>query len=263
MMIPQFFEYAHTHPAFNNKLAHRMTMWKEDNYIVAFCGYEMDIGEAFLVTAKGYEFLLSEMLSTAEKELSVESDGKRILSVWIIDSQFKHIALLKSTGYTKVHTEPVRIFNYQNEFIQTSLPEGFKCTTLEEENDIYKLHECIYWGFDNNGEPDNNIEGHKLMQTGEHYRFDLSRVIVAPNGDYACYAGMWLDEYNKYAYLEPLCTVPEYRHLGLATYALTEAMKATKRLGARYCFGGVPEFYTAIGFETICNRELWKKQFVK
>jgi hypothetical protein len=36
-------------------------------------------------------------------------------------------------------------------------------------------------------------------------------------------------------------------------------MKKTKVLGATYCFGGVPEFYTAIGFETICHREMWKK----
>ena len=42
---------------------------------------------------------------------------------------------------------------------------------------------------------------------------------------------------------------------------MTEAMKKTKTLGAAYCFGGTPEFYTAIGFETINNRELWKKEW--
>ena len=29
-------------------------------------------------------------------------------------------------------------------------------------------------------------------------------------------AGMWFDEQNKYAYLEPLATVPEHRRKGLA-----------------------------------------------
>jgi predicted N-acetyltransferase YhbS len=70
---------------------------------------------------------------------------------------------------------------------------------------------------------------------------------------------MWLDEQNKYAYLEPLATIPKYRHMGLATIALTEAMKKTKALGAKYCFGGGGEFYTDIGFDAIMNRELWKK----
>lgn len=36
-------------------------------------------------------------------------------------------------------------------------------------------------------------------------------------------------------------------------------MKKTKALGATYCFGGVHDFYTAVGFETICHREMWKR----
>jgi GNAT superfamily N-acetyltransferase len=99
------------------------------------------------------------------------------------------------------------------------------------------------------------------MLSGPHYRLDLSTVIKAPNGDYACFAGMWLDEANKYAYLEPLATVPEYRRMGLATVCLTEAMKKTKKLGAEYCFGGAREFYTAIGFEMICQQQFWKKEW--
>ena len=89
----------------------------------------------------------------------------------------------------------------------------------------------------------------------------LMTIVVAPNGDYACTLGMWFDRRNQYAYLEPLATVPKYRRMGLATAALTEAMKKTKALGAKYCFGGAREFYTDIGFETVCNRELWKKEW--
>ncbi|NCA68092.1 MAG: N-acetyltransferase [Clostridia bacterium] len=259
MMIPQFFEYAHTHPAFNHKLTHKMTIWENDNQIVAFCGYETDVGEAYLVAEKNYYNLLPEMLLQAEKELAIESSGKLELSVWIIDSQQTHAKLLEDNGYKKIHAEPVKIFNYENNFINITLPEGFKCVTLNEAKDIRKLHRCLHLGFNHDGEPDDDIECRKYMQSGKHYRFDLSRIIIAPNGDYACYAGMWLDELNHYAYLEPLCTVPEYRRMGLASYVLTEAMKATKQLGALYCFGGIPEFYTAIGFKTICNRELWKK----
>lgn len=51
------------------------------------------------------------------------------------------------------------------------------------------------------------------------------------------------------------------RRLGLATIAITEGMKKTKALGATYCFGGVPEFYSAIGFETIYHREKWRKEW--
>lgn len=68
---------------------------------------------------------------------------------------------------------------------------------------------------------------------------------------------MWIDEKNKYAYLEPLATVPEYRKLGLATIALTEAMKKTVSFGAEYCIGGYISFYNKYEFEAIGYKEKW------
>ena len=91
----------------------------------------------------------------------------------------------------------------------------------------------------------------------------MTTVIKAPDGDYACFAGMWFDERNNYAYLEPLATVPAYRRMGLAKAALVEAMEKTKELGAAYCFGGVPEFYAALGFAAISQREMWKKEWYR
>ena len=160
-----------------------------------------------------------------------------------------------------MHTEPVRIFPYKKPFPDVKLPDGFTIISLEDENDYKKINDCLWKGFDHGDDPDDDIDCRMLMQSGPHFRKDLTTVIKAPNGDYACFAGMWFDEKNKYAYLEPLATVPEYRRMGLATIALSEGMRKTKALGATYCFGGVSEFYTAIGFETICHHELWKKEW--
>lgn len=68
-----------------------------------------------------------------------------------------------------------------------------------------------------------------------------------------------MDGVNDYAYLEPLATDPKYRRMGLATIALTEAMKKTQKYGVTYCFGGNREFYQCIGFEVVCHREKWNK----
>jgi len=86
-------------------------------------------------------------------------------------------------------------------------------------------------------------------------------IIVAPNGEYACALDMWVDYRNKYAYLEPLATVPKYRRMGLAAIALTEAMKKTLPFGAKYCFGGGMQFYYDIGFEKVCDWEWWQKEW--
>lgn len=260
-LLPQFFEYAHTHPYFNHKRTHRFGLWEEDGQLIGIACYEMDVGESFLVTDRDHAFLLPEMLAYAEKELSVVKENRRILSVWVTDRERDKVELLEGEGYTKVHREPVRIFSYSKPFIDVKLPAGYSIISLEEENDYRKIHECLWKGFDHGDSPDEDIDCRILMQSGPNFRRDLTTVIKAPNGEYACFAGMWLDEKNRYAYLEPLATVPGHRRMGLATAALTEGMKKTKALGATYCFGGVHEFYTAIGFETICYRELWRKEW--
>ncbi len=260
-LLPQFFEYAHTHPFFNHRLTHRIRLWEDNEKLVGIACYEMDVGESFLVTDWAHTFLLPEMLEFAEKDLSVIKNGKRTLSVWVTDKETDKIDLLSRNDYKKVYTEPVRIFSYDKPFPDVKVPDGYTIISLEDENDYKKIHECLWKGFGHGGNPDDDIDCRIHMQSGPNFRKDLTTVIKAPNGDYACFAGMWFDEKNKYAYLEPLATVPEHRRMGLATAALTVSMKKTKELGAAYCFGGVPDFYTAIGFETICHREMWKKEW--
>lgn len=53
-LLPQFFEYAHTHPAFNHKLTHRMGLWEKGEELVGVTCYEMNIGEAFLTVNHHY-----------------------------------------------------------------------------------------------------------------------------------------------------------------------------------------------------------------
>jgi predicted N-acetyltransferase YhbS len=260
-LLPQLFEYAHTHPAFNHKLTHRFGLWEEGGKLVGVACYEMDLGESFLATTSGHRFLIPEMLAYAEKELSVVKNNTKTLSVWVTDKDADIIELLSKNNYRKVHTEPVRVFPYNQPFVDTKLPDGFSIISLENENDYKKINECLWKGFNHGDNPDDDIDCRMLMQSGPNFRKDLTTIIKAPNGDYACFAGMWFDEKNKYAYLEPLATVPEYRRMGLAATALTEGMKKTKALGATYCFGGAPDFYTAIGFQTICHREAWEKEW--
>lgn len=260
-LLRPFYEYAHTHPAFNHQLTHRFGLWEDGEKLVGIACYEDGLGECFISVDQMYQKLLTEMLEYAEEELSKVEDGKRILSVWITDKEIDKAELLEQQGYRKVHSEPINIFTYEKDFPKVELPEGFSIISLKDENDVKKINACLWKGFNHGSEPDDDIDCRMLMQSGPNFSEELTTVIKAPNGEYACFAGMWLNEKNKYAYLEPLATVPEYRRMGLATIALVEGMKKTKLLGAEYCFGDTREFYFAIGFETICNRELWKKEW--
>ena len=261
-LLPQFFEYAHTHPSFNTKLTHRFGLWEENNDLIGIACYEMNIGECFISVKNGYNSLIPEMITYSVTNLS----HKNSLSIWIIDKEEEKRSIIGKAGFKKVHSEPVTIFTYDKPFPERVLPKGFSVISLEEENDLSNIDDCLWYGFNHGPDPspavglvklDNRIQ----MQSGPHFRKDLTTVIKSPDGKYVSFAGMWIDEQNKYAYLEPLATVPEYRRLGLATIALVEGMIKTKELGANYCFGGIMEFYINIGFKTIAHRELWKKEW--
>ena len=50
--------------------------------------------------------------------------------------------------------------------------------------------------------------------------------------------------------MEPLCTVPEYRHKGLASAALTQHYRRFKEMGGKLLTGGNNDFYQKIGYDT-------------
>ncbi|WBW96398.1 GNAT family N-acetyltransferase [Oceanirhabdus sp. W0125-5] len=256
-----FWEYAHTHPAFNHKLTHRFGIWEDNGEIIAVACYEMDLGECLFIAKKGYEEMKPSLLEYAEKELCKVDENQKSLDVWVFDYETELREKLLEKGYKKEYTQLITVFKYENEFVERELPEGYTIISLEDENDFRKINDVLWKGFDHGDEPDDDLDCRRLMQSGPNFRKDLTTIIKAPNGEYACFAGMWMDGVNDYAYLEPLATDPKYRRIGLATIALTEAMKKTKKLGATYCFGGNREFYLSIGFETVCHREMWRKKW--
>lgn len=260
-LVQPFMEYAHTHPAFHHKLTHRFGLWFDEGELVGLALYEMALGEAYLRVADGYDRLYSEMIAYAESELSVLNAGKHSLSVWTTDRQPDLNGLLAGRGYNRRNSYPITVYEYSKGFLNRSLPEGFSVRSLEDEPDYKKLNAVLWKGFDHGSEPPDDTDSRMLMLSGPHFRKDLTTIIMAPDGEYACYAGMWMDGKNDFAYLEPLATIPEYRRLGLATVALTEAMKKTVQYGAARCVGGNREFYYAIGFETVANNEEWYREW--
>ena len=259
-LLPPYFEYAHMHPCFDYAKTHHFGVWEDDGRIAGIACYEMQLGDCHMHADKGYEALLPDMLSWAENELSAGEEGTQRLEVWITDKEPEKRALLQARGYTRKGIEPVKIFDYSKPFAERALPEGFALTDGTNV-DYVKLHHCLWKGFDHGDEPDDDVDCRVSMFNAPRFAMSQMTIVVAPNGEYACALGMWPDKRNGYAYLEPLATVPKYRRMGLAAAALTEAMKKTKELGAKYCFGGEGEFYSAIGFETVCNRELWKREW--
>ena len=95
------------------------------------------------------------------------------------------------------------------------------------------------------------------------YRRDLDLFIVAPNGDYASFCTIWLDEKNAYANFEPVGTHVDYRRLGLARALLMEGFRRMAMHGARRSFmASGNDFYRKAGFErTSYSYASWIRYF--
>lgn len=254
------FEFSHTHGNFNHKRAHHFGIWEENGQIVATACFEIDIGVYIPFIKEGYEFLQTEMLRYAEKELCLFSDNNYSLDIFSTDKQNLD-NFYSANGYSVVYSRPVLVYPYDKGFLDCSLPEGFSIISLTDENDTEKIDRCLWTAFRN--EPYIKVSSDERLhkQSGPNFRKDLVSIVKAPNGDYACYAGMWIDEVNGFAYLEPLGTAPEYRRMGLAKATLMDAMKKTVPFGAKYCYCGGLDYYRSLGCEQIGTMNVWRKEW--
>lgn len=135
------------------------------------------------------------------------------------------------------------------------LPDGFHFVDSKKLS-VEKIVKCCWKGFDHEKEegPWNGDAEHGYYSLmAPHMHPEDSIVIENDAGEYVCYAGMWWTPENHLAYLEPLCTIPEYRKKGLAAAALSEHYRRLKPLGATHMTGGGNAFYEKIGFKPMIH----------
>jgi len=78
-------------------------------------------------------------------------------------------------------------------------------------------------GFRHPGEPPaEQTSVWETIQTAPNYRRYIHIIVEAPNGDYAAYCGMCVRPENRYGYVEPVATDPNYRRLRLGRTAVLE-----------------------------------------
>lgn len=252
---PPFFEYAQALLDFDRVHTYLDAIWEDAGGIVAFCYYEINPGQAYFNLKKGYECLIPEMITYAEQNMkSVE--GKLICNIYSTQTAFADE--LRKRGYKKTEAYPVHIYDLSKPLIHP-LPEGFRFVSGNE-LDLMSLTRMIWRAFGNDEWANKDATGAYMQHASPHQTKSLDVVIAASNGDYACFAGMWLVPEVHLAYLEPLCTAPEYRRRGLASAALSELSRRTIKLGATHMTGGAIPFYKKIGYDAMSYTELWEKE---
>lgn len=253
-----FFEYAFSSFAYWMDITYsfKNRIWEDNGKIVAFCFYESPLTDIYFSLKPGYEELASEMIAYADKHMPIK-DGKRQLVLFGGQEALMNAAM--QHGYCQVWQTTDMQFDFE-EVLDYPLPEGFHFVNPEE-FDIDKGNKCCWKGFDHEqseGPWDHQYEqAGYLLKVAPHATSELAVAIADEEGEYACYAGMWWTPENKLAYMEPLCTIPEYRNRGLASAALSELYRRTKKLGATHMTGGENEFYKKIGYKPAVEWTYW------
>ncbi len=257
-------EYMHYHAWFKDELLANSALWEDNGKIVAAAHPESVTGEAFIELHPDYARLKPEILDYAEQNLDgKDPQGRMSVLVFINDFDKEFEALARARGFEILPELERRMTQWPipRPFPPIVLPPGFRLQSLADENDIAKLDRCIYRGFNHGDEPPQiDYAGRKKMQSAPSFRQDLNIVVVAPDGGYVSYAGLWYDNTNKYGYVEPVCTDPDYRLRGLGKAAVMEAIQRCGELGATVAYvGNTLPIYLSIGFRQIFTTHCWKK----
>ncbi|PKK97011.1 MAG: hypothetical protein CVV58_03430 [Tenericutes bacterium HGW-Tenericutes-3] len=235
----------------------KIGIWEDAGIIVGVAVFESELGDTWLITDPLYTHLKREMLDYAIVNM-VGEKGFR-LSINRNDTELQAIAAEYNFIPTD-HHEPDSFIEI-SELTDYQLPEGFSIVSLKERYDIKEYNRVLWRGFNHPGEAstdDLTLKGRIQSISGPDVNLDLNIAVVAPNGHFVSYCGMWHIPKTKYALVEPVATDPDYRKMGLGKAAVIEAIKRCGKAGAKYAFvGSSQEFYYHIGFKPYSANTWW------
>ena len=258
-----FFEYALSSSWMDTSYLHLNRLWFDGPKVVGFVFNEAPVTDVYFKIRPGYEFLAEEMVGYAMEHMPDFDNRQRFV---LFNGQECLMELADKRGFILQYDYEDRHFDFSKE-LNYDLPAGFHFVDSAE-MDPLRLAKCVWYGFNNhleNGEFENwtseepsdgltPAKTYQAIRAGSlnpppHSTHEYDLIIADEKGEYACYSGMWWVPENHLAYMEPLCTVPQYRKMGLASAALAQHYRRLKPLGATHMTGGSDPFYVKLGYE--------------
>lgn len=253
-----FLEYALSSDWMDKRYTYKNRIWFDGERIVGFVFTEHPVTDIYFSLRPGYEELAKEMVTYADEHMPI-FDGKRRLVIF--NGQNAIMSAAQELGYVKTDEAIDMQYDFDKP-LEYELPEGFRFVPVGMQ-DVEKIGECCWKGFDHEekeGPWHGDARGCYQLCQAPHATVEYDVVIENEAGEYVCFAGMWWTPENKLAYMEPLCTVPEYRNLGLASAALSELYRRMRPLGATHMTGGFVSFYEKIGYTPAVTWTFWVKE---
>ena len=249
-------EWMYAHPYCDREKLGDMGLWLEGERVVGAAVFDLFPGEVLCAALDGYEELLPEIIRYAQENLRNENG----LGIAVRDGDVPMIELLTSLGYVRIEqAEPILCRSLEDD-ISVSLPEGFTLREIHFPEDDLAYNTVIWKGFGHEGD---EAELQKMLQNPAplppHRRPQLCLALADERGEFAAHCTCWFDERTDYAYVEPVCTIPQYRGLGLGRAVVLEALGRCQKLGAKSAFViSDQEFYRKLGFAPYANYTFYR-----
>lgn len=254
-----------THGYLDKSAVGKIGIWEVNENVVGVATFDCGLGQAFCLTLPQYSYLKEEMLIYSQEHLAKECE----FTVAIADTDIDFQDMAANLGYVATEQKECdAVFYTDKTSLDYTLPQGFKVTSMAETYDAYQYQRVLWKGFNHevNGEGKFQFSKEKEQDVENEMRrpnvdLNLKIAVVAPDGNFVSYCGLWYDPQAGYAVIEPLATDPDYRKMGLGKAAVLEGIKRVSQLGATKVFvGSSQQFYYSIGMRPYATATLWKKR---
>lgn len=254
-----------THSYLDKSAVGKIGIWEDNNEVIGVATFDTVPGISYCLTLPEYAFLKKEMLYYA---CNNQNKGEEFgIAIRNNDTEFQDIAA-NSGFFATTEKEDDSIFYLEKTQTEYHLPEGFHMTTLQDTYDLYQYRRVLWKGFNHelNGEGAFTFSQEKEEESDKEMlrpNVDLSLkvAVVAPDGNFASYCGMWYDRKAGFAVIEPVATDPDYRRMGLGKAAVLEGIRRTGELGAKIALvGSSQQFYYSIGLRPFSTATIWRKK---
>lgn len=251
-----------THGMLDAEALPRIGLWQEGDSLVALTSFDTRPGQGHFCIRPGYEALAGEVFRYAQNNFA--RDGAYQAIIADTDRGMQAVAAAEGFAATSDREEDAV---YTLKRTAYALPEGFSITSMADRFDLVQYRQVLYKGFNHEAKegPFAPTEAEIGMARFEMLRpnvdLSLKIAVVAPNGDFVSYCGMWYDPAVDFAIVEPVATDPAYRRRGLGGAAVLEGIRRCHALGAKRAFvGSSQQFYYSIGFRPYATSTAWEKQ---
>ena len=241
---------------FDKSLLSHIGLWIENGDVIGAAIYDMFLGEASVLVLPEHYDLYKEILDFAYENIK-DDEG---LKVAVLDDNELEVKLIKECGYRKVEqTETIMSLDLIKPF-EINLKEGISFAYLDPIEDYDELCWLFWQGFDH-GDDKEECMKENTSKSGirPHFNPYLS-VTIKSDDKYVAHCSIWYSDKTDYAYIEPVCVIPEYRNRGIAKAMIYEALNRAMKLGAKkaYVISDM-EFYEKLGFKKVKHYTFYQK----